>query len=97
MSNTIPISGNGSAAPPAERPPNRRKSPTNSRGAPTYRLADPPEGPSTLRLIQALHGVCVAAEATAELDRVDIALDLGTAAAILSDMVLERACNGGNT
>lgn len=97
MSNVIPISGNGGAMPPSDQPPKQRKSQTNSRHAPAFRLTDPPDGPSTLRLLQALHGVCAAVEATAELDRTDIALDLGTAAAVLSDMVLERACNGSNT
>jgi hypothetical protein len=82
MSNVTPIKPPG---PP--QPPRRR---ARRRG---IRFEDAPEdGPSTLRLVQALHGVCTAMEAlhiegpppTVE------ALDLATAAAILSEELQRR-------
>jgi hypothetical protein len=52
-------------------------------------LREPPDEPSCMRLIQALHGVCSAAEETAESAAVD-QLELATAAGILTEMLQDR-------
>ena len=85
MSNVTPI------RPETSRPkkPRARK----SRDEGKFMLDDPPDGPGTLRLIQALHGVCRAMELLAPQhrdDNIDLPLELGTAAAILSDMLQNR-------
>jgi hypothetical protein len=58
-----------------------------------FMLEDPREGPGTLRLLQALRGVCQATELLAPEhrdDNFDLALQLGTAAEILSGMLEDR-------
>jgi hypothetical protein len=56
----------------------------------TITLSDGRSGePGTLRVVQALDGVCKALEITAEEDQVD-RLSLATAAAILAEMLSDR-------
>jgi hypothetical protein len=58
-----------------------------------FMLDDPPNGPGALRLIQALCGVCKEVELLAPEHRdddIDLPLQLGTAAQILSDMLQDR-------
>ena len=54
-----------------------------------FHLQEPDDGPENMRLIQALHGVCSAIEQLAETGP-DAALELGTAAEILSGMLQDR-------
>ena len=56
---------------------------------PYFHLEELDDAPSTLRLIQALRGVCSAIEQLANSDD-SMSLELGTAAAILSQMLQER-------
>ena len=82
MSNVTPI------RPEPKRPRQRKRTPVDK-----FMLDDPPDGPSTLRLIQALRGVCQATERLAPQHRdedFDLALQLGTAAEILSAMLEDR-------
>lgn len=76
---------------PIRAKPGRSKAPPRDPRAPKgfYLLTDPPDGPSTLHLIQALIGICAACEATAEDASVD-QLQLATAGRILSTMLEER-------
>jgi hypothetical protein len=60
------------------------------RKPPGLRLEDPPGGPSSLRLIQALRGVCEATERFLEDGDLDPSLELSTAAAVLSLILQER-------
>ena len=85
MSNITPIrSGESLKAPQPKRPRVRHSQPRDR-----FPLIEPPEGPSGMRLIQALHGVCQAIEETAESQNVD-SLELGTAAEILATLLQDR-------
>ncbi len=64
--------------------------PRRARPKPGLVLEDPPDGPCSMRVIQALHGVCQAAEQAADSRDQDLQLDLATAAEILSLMLKER-------
>ena len=89
MSNVTPIRSGEPRPPPECRKPRTRK----SRHEGKFLLDDPPDGPGTLRLIQALCGVCKAIELLAPEHRdddIDLPLQLGTAAQILSDMLQDR-------
>lgn len=55
-----------------------------------FHLAQPDGEPDNMRLIQALHGVCYAIENLSEGSAVDVPLELGTAAEILSEMLQDR-------
>jgi len=76
--NVTPIGGNGNGG----KPPKKSK-------CLRFHLAEPDDQPGNLRLIQALHGVCSAIERLAETGP-DAALELGTAAEILSGMLQDR-------
>jgi hypothetical protein len=58
-----------------------------------FHLDEPDGQPSTLRVIQALRGVCSAIEQLAESDN-SMLLELGTAADILSGMLQDRVLSG---
>lgn len=81
--NVTPIRPKAGPQPGGPRKPRRPRLPAG------ITLRDPPEGPSSLHVFQALHGVCQACESTASDERVD-ALALATAARILADMLEER-------
>jgi hypothetical protein len=68
--------------------------PPTSRRQDRFALDDPPEGPSCMRLIQALHGVCRAAKDLAGSGDSDLETDLATAAEILSSMLKDRLSRG---
>jgi hypothetical protein len=84
--NVTPI--RSGAEPPSSEPtkPRRLRSCPRDR----FMLDEPPDGPSTMRVIQALHGVCNAAEQLAESRDPGVALELGTAAEILSTILQDR-------
>ncbi len=58
-----------------------------------FHLDEPDDQPSTLRVIQALRGVCSTIEQLAESDN-SMSLELGTAADILSEMIQGRVMSG---
>jgi hypothetical protein len=62
-------------------------------GCNCFHLDEPDNQPSTLRVIQALRGVCSAIEQLAESDN-SMSLELGTAADILSEMLQDRVVSG---
>ena len=69
------------------------KTPSSERSRKSKRflkLEERDDEPGSMRLIQALHGVCYAAERLAENSDLTVALELGTAAEILSDMLTNR-------
>lgn len=55
-----------------------------------FYLAAPDDQPDNMRLIQALHGICHAIEQLATESDIDAAVELGTAAEILSGMLQDR-------
>jgi hypothetical protein len=90
MSSVTPIR---SGEPPPKPPEPKKSRMRKSRCQGKFMLDDPPDGPGTLRLIQALCGVCKAVELLAPQHRdddIDLPLQLGTAAQILSDMLQNR-------
>ena len=62
-------------------------------GCNCFHLDEPDNEPSTLRVIQALRGVCSAIEQLAESDN-SMSLELGTAADVLSEMIQGRVMSG---
>ena len=79
MNNVTPINSNDGSRTKASRGRCRR-----------FHLGEPDEQPDNLRVIQALHGVCYAIEQLAEEHGPEVAIQLGTAAEILSVMLQER-------
>lgn len=89
MSNVTPIRSGGNPPPMGpKKSPGRRP-----RSRDRFMLDDPPDGPSCMRVIQALHGVCQAAEKLAGAGDADLNIDLATAAEILSIILKERISN----
>lgn len=90
MSNVTPIRS-GQNPPLSET---KESQPRASRRQDRFALDDPSKGPSCTRVIQALHGVCQAAEELASSGDSHLETDLATAAEILSSMLKDRLSSG---
>ena len=83
--NVAPIRGGSPTEPPGcLKPPRARKKCSR------FHLAQSEDGPGNTRMIQALRGVCYVVERLAEQNDQNVSLELGTAAAILSEMLQDR-------
>lgn len=91
MSNITPIRS-GQYPPSSDTKKSQARA---SRHQDRFTLDNPPGGgPSCMSVIQALHGVCQATEELADSGGSDLAIDLATAADILSSMLKDRISSG---